>query len=81
MFYTRNCFKAKALKRVRGFVICKSPIIHLPPPPLIVHLYFPQFLFGLTARGEIENKGYAKFCGANKVYYGGFAKGENKEFA
>lgn len=70
LFYTRNCFKAKALKSVRGFFICRSPIIHLPPPSLIMHLYCPQFLFGLTVRGEIENKRYAKFCRASKVYYG-----------
>ena len=79
MFYTKNCFKAKALKYVRGFFICKSPIIHLPPPPCAFVL--SSISLRIDCKRRNWKQSYAKFCRANKVYYGGCANGENKEFA
>ena len=50
------------------YATCTSPIMHLFCPQ-ILHCF--QFLLGrLWYPGEIKNKGYAKFWGANKVHYG-----------
>ena len=39
--------------------------------PRILHNYRFQFLLGITVvPREIENNGYAKFGGVNKVHYG-----------
>ena len=54
-------------------------IFHNTPclPPKIVHKYCFQFLLGwLYVLREIENNAYAKFWGANKVYYGRCESGE-----
>ena len=51
-----------------------APDLRPPPPPprppkILLNLCF-SFLLGITAvPREIENKAYAKFGGANKVYY------------
>ena len=45
-------------------------------PPKILHKHCYQFLLGrLLYPGEIKNKGYAKYWGANKVDYGRCASG------
>ena len=45
--------------------------------PKILHDLCSLFLLGITAiPREIENNGYAKFWGANKVYYGRCANGK-----
>ena len=35
-----------------------------------MHLYCPQFLFGLTVRGEIENKVMQNFAGQTRCIMG-----------
>ena len=46
-------------------------------PFKILHKHCFQFLLGrLYYPGELKNKGYAKFWGANKVHYGRCASGE-----
>ena len=41
-----------------------------PPPPQILHHRCFQFLPGITAvPREIEDNGYAQFCGVDKVHY------------
>ena len=43
----------------------------LPLPPQILHNLSFSFLLGITIiQREIENNGYAKFWGANKVHHG-----------
>ena len=40
-------------------------------PKNIVHSHYFQFLLGITVIArEIEDTGYAKFLGVNKVHYG-----------
>ena len=40
-------------------------------PPQNLHTYCFQFLLGITVvPREIEDNGYAKFWGVNKVHYG-----------
>ena len=42
-----------------------------PPQKNIVHSHYFQFLLGITVIArEIEDTGYAKFLGVNKVHYG-----------
>ena len=46
------------------------------PPPLNLHNLCFSFLLGITAvLREIENNAFAKFWGANRVHYGGYASG------
>ena len=48
------------------FVICTSPIIHF----VSRQTFCITFLLGITVvPREIEDNAYAKFGGANKVYY------------
>ena len=63
------------------YATCTSPIMHLicpPAPPKKIknlHNLCFSFLLGITAvLREIENA-YAKFWGANRVHYGGYASG------
>ena len=45
-------------------------------PPLNLHNLCFSFLLGITAvLREIENNAYAKFWGANRVHYEGYASG------
>ena len=46
-----------------------APYLPPPPPLQILHHRF-QFLPGVTVvPGEIEDNGYAQFCGVDKVHY------------
>ena len=48
-----------------------SPLPPPPPPKNIVQSHYFQFLPGITVIArEIEDTGYAKFLGVNKVHYG-----------
>ena len=54
----------------------------LTPPKNIVHSHYFQFLLGITVIArEIEDTGYAKFLGVNKVHYGLGEKSEVWIFA
>ena len=51
-----------------------------PPPPRILHTHCFQLLQGNTVvPREIEDNGYAKFCGVNKLHYGLCENGEFKD--
>ena len=55
------------------------PCFPPPPPPLILHNHCFQVLLGITVvPREIEDNGYAKFWGVNKVNYGLCENGEFK---
>ena len=44
---------------------------HPTPPPQILHHRCFQFLLGIAVvPREIEDNGYAKFCGVDKVHHG-----------
>ena len=63
----------------RSWAIHYFHIDHNAPclPPNILHNHCLRFLLGrLKYPGEIENNGYAKFWGVNKMYYGLFENGE-----
>ena len=63
-----------------SFTIFIQTIVHLPPPPPPqkkkqqinnLHNHCFQFLLGITVvPREIEDNGYAKLWGENKVHYG-----------
>ena len=45
--------------------------VYRPPPPQILHNHCFQFLLGIAVLPrEIEDDGYAKFWGVNKVHFG-----------
>ena len=47
-----------------------APYLPPPPPPILHHRCF-QFLLGIAVvRREIEDDGYAKFCGEDKEHHG-----------
>ena len=79
--YSLTCIKQKKIAKKHD-LRCKVAHLHISHntaclPPKILHKHCLQFLLGpLLYPGETKNKGYAKFWGADKVYYGRCANGE-----
>ena len=63
---TKVCFISSS-----SYATCTSPTMHLIcPPKFCISIVFNFSWDGCICPGEMKNKGYAKFWGANKVHYG-----------
>ena len=62
---TKVCFISSS-----SYATCTSPTMHLIcPPKFCISIVFNFSWDGCICPGEMKNKGYAKFWGANKVHY------------
>ena len=63
---TKVCFISSS-----SYATCTSPTMYLIcPPKFCISIVFNFSWDGCICPGEMKNKGYAKFWGANKVHYG-----------
>ena len=74
LFFRIIYFFSPPLCAIHHFHISHNALCLPPPPPpkkKKLHNHCSKFLLGrLYVPGEIENNAYAKFWGANRVYYG-----------
>ena len=60
----------KSVKAITVYATSTFPIMHLLcPPKFCISIVFNFSWDGCNTQGEMKNKDYAKFWGANKVHY------------